>query len=164
MSEKEEKILNTIKEFAKKLPRFPDSRIDYSNSDTAPVIRIFLKYKDEFLLLKRSEKVRTYQGKWNAVAGYLDEVKPIRKKVLEEIKEELGVTEDDILSIRIGETFEFTDNIIKKTWIVHPILAKLKNKPDIKLDWEHTEHKWIKLEELGSFDTVPHLSRGLEGN
>ena len=164
MDEKEQKILDTIEEFSKKLPKFPDGRIDYSNSDTAPVIRVFLKYKDKILLLKRSEKVRTYQKKWNAVAGYLDETKPIKKKVLEEIKEELEVAEDNILSVHIRKPFKFTDKIIKKTWIVHPILVKLRNKPDIKLDWEHTEYKWIKPEELEKFDTVPHLTRGLENN
>ncbi len=33
MDEQEMKILEIIKEFAKKLPHFPDGRIDYSNSD-----------------------------------------------------------------------------------------------------------------------------------
>jgi len=162
MEEKEQKILKTIKEFSQKLPKFPDGRIDYSKSDTAPVITIFVKYEDRILLLKRSDKVRTYQGKWNTVAGYLDELRPVREKILEEVKEELGIIEDNILSIRLGEPYEFTDEKANKTWIVHPVLVELKNEPEINLDWEHTEYKWIRPEELKNFDTVPKLGKSLE--
>jgi len=49
MGSREEKILVTIKEFANKLPKFPDGRIDYSNSDIAPVITVFIKHKDKIL-------------------------------------------------------------------------------------------------------------------
>ncbi len=52
-----EKILQ---EFSEKLPKFPDGRIDYSGSDKAPVLTCFVKFGDKILLLKRSDKVRTY--------------------------------------------------------------------------------------------------------
>lgn len=162
MASENEKALKLIEEFAKKLAKLPDGRIDYSNSDTAPVVTIFVKYKDKILLLKRSHKVRAYQGKWNSVAGYLDELKPIRQKVLEEIKEEIGVKEDNISSIRVGKSYEFNDTEIGKTWIIHPILVELKDRPEIQLDWEHTEYKWIKPEELKNFDIVPSLDKSLE--
>ena len=159
----EQKILEIIKQFDEKLPKFPDGRIDYSNSDTAPVITVFIEYQNNILLLKRSDKVRTYQGKWNTVAGYLDELKPIREKVLEEIREELGIERDNnILSIHIGEFYQFTDIEVNKTWIVYPVLIKLRNKPEIKLDWEHTEYKWIKPKEIKNFDIVFNLENSLE--
>lgn len=66
--------------FAKILPHFPDGRIDYSHASKAPVVIIFVKHKGKILLLKRSSKVRAYKGKWQVVAGYLDEVKPLREK------------------------------------------------------------------------------------
>jgi isopentenyldiphosphate isomerase len=162
MSIQEQKILETIEEFAKKLPRFSDGRIDYSKSDTAPVITVFIKYRDKILLLKRSGKVSTYQRKWNTVAGYLDESKPIYEKILEEIREELGIDEDNILSYNFGKSYKFTDPMANKTWIVHPVLVELKNKPIIKLDWEHTEYKWIKPEELKNFDIVFKIDESLK--
>jgi isopentenyldiphosphate isomerase len=133
MNNQDAEILKIIKEFSEKLPHFPDGRINYSNSDIAPVVTCFLKDKDKILLLKRSDKVRTYKGKWNTVAGYLDEPKTIREKALEK----------------------------HKTWITCPVLIELKNKPEIKLDWEHTEYKWINPEELISFDIVPKLDKSL---
>jgi len=160
MNKQEKKALIVVEEFAKKLPKFPDGRINYSSSNIAPVTTVFIKYKSRILLLKRSYKVSTYRGKWNSVSGYLDEIVPIREKILEELREEVGIDEDKILSIYVGKDYEFTHN--KKTWNVYPALANLKNKPTIKLDWEHTEYKWIKPEELKNFDTVPELDRGLK--
>ena len=98
----EEKILGIIQKFSKKLPHFPDGRINYSSSRTAPVINVVVKHKDKILLLKRSDKVSTYKGKWQTVAGYLDEVKPIKEKVLEELKEEIGVFDNDFKEVKYG--------------------------------------------------------------
>ena len=162
MSLREKEILETIKKFYKKLPRFPDGRVNYSNSDTAPVITVFIKYKDKFLLLKRSDKVSVYPGKWSTVTGYLDELKTIKEKVLEEINEELGFGEENILSYDFGESYEFKDTSADKTWIVHPVLVELKVDPVIKLDWEHVEYRWIRPDEIKNFDIVPRLDESLK--
>lgn len=156
------KILNTVKELSRTLPRFPDGRIDYSQSDFAPVITVFVKFGGKLLLLRRSHKVGSYQGKWNTVAGYLDEIKPVREKVLEELEEETGVKESDISSITFGKPWEFKDSEIGRTWLIHPVLVELKRKPEVKLDWEHTEFRWIEPSELNEFDTVPNLNKSWE--
>jgi len=158
----EQKPLEIIRQFAEKLPKFSDGRINYSNSNIAPVITIFVKFKKKILLLKRSTKVRAYQNKWNTVAGYLDELKPISKKALEEVREELGIDKDNISIIYFGKSYKFTDSKINKTWIIYSILIELKTKPEIKLDWEHTEYKWIMPEELKHFDTFPKLEESLK--
>jgi len=159
---KEQKIFETIKEFSKKLPKFPDGRIDYSKSDIAPVITVFVKFKNKILILKRSDKIRVYPNKWNAVAGYLDELKPVREKVLEEIKEELGINKNNIFTIHFGRPYEFTDSKVNKTWIIHPVLVEFQEEPEIKLDWEHTDYRWIKPEELENFDIIPKLEESLK--
>lgn len=159
---KEQEVLRIVEWFAKKLPKSSDGRIDYSGSKKALVITVFVKYKNEILLLKRSQKVDAYQGKWNSVSGYFDEVLPVREKILEEIEEELGIGENNILLIRLGRFYHFTDNDEVRTWIIFPTLVELKNKPKIKLDWEHTEYKWIKFEEMRNFDTVPNLKESLK--
>ena len=157
----EAKILDLLKKFSKKLPHFEDGRINYSDSNEAPVVTIFVKYKNEILLLKRSDKVRTYRGKWNTIAGYLDEVKPLKEKVLEELREEIGVIEKNILNIKYGGSYKLKDKKINKIWIVHPVLVELKDKPEIVLDWEHTEYKWIKPKDLNKYDTVVSLGETL---
>jgi len=143
------------------LPRFPDGRIDYSNSDKAPVLTCFVRFEDKILLLKRSERVRTYQGKWHTVAGYIDEIKPIRQKALEELEEELKIFSKDVSHFTAGEPYEFFDEGAKKSWIVHPVLVELKKKLAVTLDWEHTEFKWISPDEVEGYDTVPKLEESL---
>ncbi|HWP58896.1 MAG TPA: NUDIX domain-containing protein [Candidatus Acidoferrales bacterium] len=158
----EREIDRAIQDLAVKLPRFPDGRIDYSRSDLAFVISCFVKFEDKILLLKRSEKVRTYQGKWHTVAGYIDEPKPLRQKALQELNEELGVSESDIARLAFGEPFEFYDPTILKTWRVHPVLAELARNVDIKLNWEHTEFLWVQPADIGKFDTVPKFDESLK--
>ncbi len=153
----EKQILEKLKEFSKTMPKLQDGRIDYHNAKKAFVITCFAKYNDEILLLKRSNNVWTYKSKWNVVAGYLDEIKPIKQKALEELYEETQITEDKVKKIKIAEPFEFHDKDIKTTFIVHPVLMELKEKPKIKLDFEHTEAKWVKRGDIGKYDAVPNM-------
>lgn len=152
--------MRVIRELGKLLPKFPDGRIDYSHSITAPVVIVFVKHKDKILLLKRSKKVAAYQGKWSVVAGYLDEPKPLKQKVLEELNEEVGIKEDEVAGIKWGQSYKFRDDSINRLWLRFPVLIELKKKPDIVLSWEHTEFKWIKPEQIPDFDTPPffHVS------
>lgn len=152
-----DKHLNTLlKSFSEKLPHFPDGRIDYTCSDTAPVVTIYVIFKGKVLLLKRSNDVLTYKGKWNTVAGYIDELKPLQEKIFGELSEELGIQKKDIKTIHIGESYTFTDNSTKKTWIVYPVNVELTKKIDIILDWEHTEYRWIDPSDIDHYDTVPN--------
>ncbi|MFH1209662.1 MAG: NUDIX domain-containing protein [archaeon] len=152
---------NLILEF-KKLPRFKDGRINYSNSNRAPTINCFVKYKNKILLLKRSSKVKNYKEKWSSVAGYIDEDKTLKEKSLEEIKEELDIKENNVLSMKIGKPIKIYDKKIKKAWLIHPVLIELKDKPKIKLDFEHTEYRWIYPKEIRKFDILPFLEKSLK--
>ncbi|MDD4332494.1 MAG: NUDIX domain-containing protein [Patescibacteria group bacterium] len=153
--------LSLVKHY-KQLPKFPDGRIDYSNSDNATVLNCFLKHRDKILLLKRSNEVRAYQGIWNSIGGYFDEFKPYKEKVLEEIFEETGIGADNISEFKIGAPASIFDAKINKTWLTVPCLVELKTVPEIELDYEHTEYRWIKPEKIGNFETTPGLERVLE--
>lgn len=73
---------------------------DYSHAKSAPVIIIFVKYRDKFLLVKRSTKMLTYQGLWSCLAGFVDDDKTMEEKVKFEIEEELGLNQSDIKEIK----------------------------------------------------------------
>ncbi len=62
----------------------------------------------------------------------------------------------------MGSPYEFFDPDEQKTWLVHPVLVELKQRPKIKLDWEHTDYKWITPDELTTYDTVPKLAESLK--
>ncbi len=150
-----------IKDFYGKLPKFDDGRIDYHTSDTAPVITVFVECAGRILLLKRSNKVGNYRKKWSTVTGYLDELKPIKEKALEELREEIAVSATDIEKLYFGKVQIVEDRKIKKTWIIQPALARLKKRPDVKLDFEHTEYTWIKPGEITDYDIDVELDKTL---
>lgn len=144
-----DKIPKIVKKSHENLPHFSDGRVDYSESEKAPTTVTFLKYKDEILLLKRSDKVTNRKNKWGVVAGYLDELKTLVKKSLEEVKEETGVTKDKISSIVIGDVYRFQNE--ETTFVSHPVLMELKTKPEIELSWEHTEYRWVKIDNVDDY-------------
>ncbi len=144
-----DKIPKIVKSSHKDLPHFSDGRVDYSESEMAPTTVIFLKYNEEILLLKRSDKVTHRKNSWGVVAGYLDELKTLVKKALEEVSEETGITKDKISSIIIGEVYRFQKE--ETTFVSHPILMELKTKPRIELSWEHTKYKWVKIGKAGEY-------------
>jgi 8-oxo-dGTP pyrophosphatase MutT (NUDIX family) len=161
MKEKNVEIYKKLKVLEKKLPKFPDGRINYSKSKECLVLTVFIAYKEKILLLKRSRNVGTYKNKWNTVTGYIDEKKPIIDKIIEELEEEISINKENILSYNIFESFEFEDKKINKKWIIYPSIIELKEKPKIKLDWEHSEYKWIHPRDLLKYDTVPNLDLSL---
>lgn len=151
-----------LQDFSANLPHFPDGRIDYSASKEALVLTCFVQFEDKILLLQRSDKVGTYKKMWNSVAGYIDEIVPLEKKIFEELREELGLTEEAIEDVNIAQPYKFTDEKIDRTWTIVPCLAILKELPKISLDWEHIDYKWINPAEITDFNIVPELDRSLK--
>jgi len=147
-----------LSNLAKKLPRFSDGRLNYTNSKEAAIVSVSLWYEDKLLLLKRSDKVGNYKGYWNVVAGYYDDFsKSPQQKGIEEAKEEVGLEEKNILKIQVGKYHKLIDDKIDKTFYVFPIKISLFLQSQIKLDWEHTEYRWIDSKELNKFQIVYKL-------
>jgi 8-oxo-dGTP pyrophosphatase MutT (NUDIX family) len=139
------------------LPKFPDGRIDYTFSDTAPVITCIVKVNDKFLLLKRSDKVENYKGKWNVISGYLDDFKSLNEKALEELEQETGISREQVSYIEAMRPYRWLDDKIKKTWLVYPVIIELKKQQHVTLDWEHTDFCWVAPNDIFKFDLLPDL-------
>ncbi len=120
------------------------------------VVSCFIKKNDKILILKRSEKVRSYSGKWATVSGYVEKNEKPEETAFKEIREETG-TEGKL--IRKGKIIHVKDN--EGEWFVHPFLFEIKS-GNIRIDWEHTDYRWIKPEEIKNYDTVPILKEALE--
>jgi len=127
--------------------------------ETKKVVSCFIECGGRLLLLKRSEKVGTYKGKWATVSGYLE--RPPDEQAYIELKEEVGLSEQDVTLIRCGEVLEIEDSEIGLKWLVYPYLFKLKNSGRINIDWEHREYKWVLPEDVASYHTVPGLDEAL---
>ena len=115
----------------------------------------------KILILKRSNKVSTYKGSWSGIAGYVEENETPLETALKEIREEVGITEDNVELIKQIDPIEFTDIYEGKKydWRVFPFLFNTLKKSKIKIDWEHTDYKWIAPSDIKNYDTVPHIKR-----
>ena len=123
------------------------------------VVTCFLESDGEILILRRSEQVSSYQGKWAGVSGYIE--KTANEQTLTEIAEETGLSQEDVILVRKGEPLIIEDEKLGVKWIVHPFLFHLKDRDKIKIDWEHKEARWIKPEDIDSYETVPKLKETL---
>lgn len=131
---------------------------DEGSPQEIQVCTCFLMHENKVLILKRSDKVGTYQGKWAGVSGYIESWETAEVTALKEIQEETGLGKGDIKFIRKGEPVTVVDG--DRCFIVHPYLFESKT-PEIKLDWEHVDYKWIDLSEISEFETVPLLAQVL---
>lgn len=159
--DKKVSVERTVKELYLKLPKFPDGRINYHGSKIAPVVTAYIFNEGRLLILKRGEKVGHYKSMWDTVSGYLDEIKDPIDKALEEVNEELGIGQDMIAKASKGGEFSFLDRKEKVRWIIAPVLVILSGKPDIKLNFENIEYKWVNPESIFNYNTVPGLDIGL---
>lgn len=124
------------------------------------VVTCFLKCGDRILILRRSQKVSSFKGRWGGVSGYVES--SADEQSLVEVREETGLCPDHILLIKKGELLEVDDPETGVRWVVHPYLYRIEDKDSVKLDWEHSECRWIAPGELSSFHTVPMLRETLE--
>ena len=135
------------------------SKITDSTLEEKHVVTCFLEHGGKILILRRSSKVGTYQRSWAGVSGYM-ETTDIRQ-AFTEISEETELYKNDLKLIKKGEPLEVIDRSLNRKWIVHPFLFHVKAPEKIKIDWEHTEVKWIKPRELAKYKTVPGLDKAL---
>jgi 8-oxo-dGTP diphosphatase len=123
------------------------------------VVTCFLESDGEILLLRRSERVGSYQGRWAGVSGYIETTAD--EQALVEIEEETSLFGEDLQLIRKGEPLSVEDEQFGVRWLVHPYLFHIKNREKIQIDWEHKEVRWIDPREIVNYQTVPMLEETL---
>jgi ADP-ribose pyrophosphatase YjhB (NUDIX family) len=138
-----------------------------TTSESAPthVVTCFLLTqshgRDEILLVRRSERVRTYRGAWAGVSGYVEPgVAPLDQAYVE-LREETGLGREVVRLLTQGEPVAFTDERLGQSWVVHPFLFWVDTPERVRTDWEATEHTWIVPADLGNYTTVPKLREAL---
>jgi 8-oxo-dGTP pyrophosphatase MutT (NUDIX family) len=120
---------------------------------------VLVNNEGKLLVLKRSDKVKTYKGLWGGVAGYIEENETPYDTAIKEIKEEAGLDEKDVNLIKKLDPIHFTDNYNgeRYDWKIFPFLFKTEKKKKIDIDWEHLEYRWIPPPDIVKYDTVPHF-------
>ena len=125
------------------------------------VVFAFLFYEERFLLLKRSGTMSSFPGRWSAITGYMEEDSPLEQAYLE-IDEETGIDSSGVHLIHSGTPISIDDPLSQKTWIIHPFLFQVHGSPEVRLNDENDDLRWITPGEISQFTTVPALKLSLE--
>jgi 8-oxo-dGTP pyrophosphatase MutT (NUDIX family) len=125
------------------------------------IVTSFIKDNEKLLILKRSDKVKSMKGLWAGISGIIEKNEEPLKRARIEIFEEVGITEDKITLVRSAKEMKINSPQYENhEWEIFPFLFKAKN-PIIKINWENSEFKWINVEELENYETVPSLQKVL---
>ncbi len=125
------------------------------------IVTSFITSNEKFLLLKRSEKVKSMKGLWAGISGIIEKNEDPLQRAKIEIFEELGIKEDQIKLLKTAEQMRVVSPQYKNhEWEIFPFLFEVNN-PEIKLNWENSEYEWISKNELNNYKIVPNLEKVL---
>jgi len=125
------------------------------------IVTSFIKDNDKLLILKRSDKVKSMRGLWAGISGIIENNEEPLERAKIEIFEETGITDEKITLIKSIEEMRVNSPQYKNhEWEIFPFLFNATN-PTIKLNWENSDFRWINIEELQNYETVPSLQKVL---
>ena len=125
------------------------------------IVTTFLTNSDKILLLKRSQKVKSMKNLWAGISGIIEGNEQPLERAKIEVYEEVGIKESNIELIKEGKIILIeSPQYENHQWEVYPFLFSCNN-IEVKLNWENSESKWINVNELNEFKTVPSLDRVL---
>jgi len=124
------------------------------------IVTSFIKNDDKILILQRSDKVKSMKCLWAGVSGIIEKQdKTPLDRAKTEIREETGINENEIELLKSIEQIKIGSAQYKNhEWNIFAFLFKTKN-PKVKLNWENSEFKWIKPNEIKNYETVPELEK-----
>ena len=109
------------------------------------------------LLLKRNAQRRTSPNKWQTPSGFINEGESAEEAVLREVKEETAL---DGTIKKSGAVFEVIDEWAR--WIIIPFLIIVKSDRVVIDTREHSEFRWVKVNEVSSFECVKGIEDDLK--
>ncbi len=114
---------------------------------TKIVLTGILKDKNEFLIVKRSEKEDLYPGVWEFPGGHLEKGETLKEGLARELKEELGFVDNfnPIITHYSDEVKQNGEEIVHDLEIDF-IINVDKNNTHIRLSNEHSDYKWVNKE------------------
>ena len=122
--------------------------------NTRVIVSAIIIQDNKFLVLKRASDSQFAPNEWELVSGFMDNGETAEQTILREVKEELNVSGSILKSLPI---YEMNDN--DGRWVVIPYLVLLDDNKTIKISDEHSELKWMTIEEMSQFEYLAETVR-----
>jgi 8-oxo-dGTP pyrophosphatase MutT (NUDIX family) len=100
------------------------------------------------------------KGLWAGISGIIEGNEEPLQRAKTEMFEETGITEDCLVLLKTAPQMQISSQYANHEWTVFPFLFSVKE-PNIKLNWENSEYKWIYSNEISEYQTVPSLDKVL---
>ena len=127
------------------------------------IVTSFVRDGERILILKRSGRVKTMKGLWAGISGIIEDNEEPLKRAKIEIFEEAGIGEDELSLLKAADPMRVSSPQYENhEWEIFPFLFAASN-PTVRLNWENSDFRWIRADELKKYDTVPSLERVLFG-
>jgi len=118
---------------------------------------VILDNDGRIIMLKRNAQRRTSPNKWQTPSGFMKEGESAEEAVLREVWEETSLSGTIKKS---GSVFEVVDNWAR--WIIVPFLISVKTDKVIIDSKEHSEFRWVKVDEISTFECVKGIDKDLK--
>ena len=99
---------------------------------------------------------------WAGVSGIIEkhDATPLSRAKIE-IFEETGIKETEIKLLKADKQIKISSaQYNNHEWNIFPFLFNAES-PEIKLNWENSDFKWIEPNEIKNYKTVPALEKML---
>jgi len=126
--------------------------VDLPDVKAIPVVTSVLWNRGRILLVRRSDAVGSFRGRWSAISGFIEGREEPKARAVQEIREETGLR--GVRFRGAGRPIFARDR--GTIYVVHPFRFDAPTRR-IRLDWENVESRWIRPEEIDRFETVPRL-------
>ena len=115
---------------------------------------IVFRCEDEVLLFKRALHKKFGAGQWALCAGKIEGNEEYIDGVVRECFEETGImiTKDKLEYINTYYHSPELDRNFEMEWKVFQV--KVEIKPEVKLNDEHSEYKWININDVNTYDLI----------
>jgi 8-oxo-dGTP diphosphatase len=118
---------------------------------------VILDSDGRIIMLKRNAQRRTSPNKWQTPSGFMKEGESAEEAVLREVWEETSLSGTIKKS---GSVFEVVDDWAR--WIIVPFLISVKTDKVIIDSKEHSEFRWVKVDEISTFECVKGIDEDLK--
>jgi 8-oxo-dGTP pyrophosphatase MutT (NUDIX family) len=121
------------------------------------IVTSFVTNSQKFLILKRSNRVKSMKGLWGAISGIIEAGEEPLERAKIEIFEEIGANNSAVRLLKAAKEMTISSaQYPDHQWIVYPFLFALSS-AKITLNWENESYKWIAPDEIYHYKTVPSL-------
>ena len=113
------------------------------------VVAIVIEWQHKIALFRRSADLEHDAGRWHCITGFLEPWVTPYEQALQELAEETGLADPDLVELRAGPCLGLEDTT-GTLWLVHTFTA-LSARRRLHINWEHDAYRWTSPAKVRRF-------------